>query len=477
MAVEVVMPRLGWTMETGTVAAWLKKDGDAVQAGEILFTVESDKALQEVEALESGILRLPSSAPGTDVPVGTVLAYIVQPGEAAPFELQAEAAHLSSTEQAVLEAMRPASAEHATAEVARVARGALQTSSAPDGDRSTPAISPRARRVAQELGVAWATISGSGRTGRIVERDVRALAVRSAPAAQARITPLARRIAQQAGVDVEDVAAGMPGKRITQADVAAAASRASKSTGVAAPDSRSRPIGNVRRIIAERMAQSAHTAAPVTLTTEADATELVRLRDHIKAAVANSTNSANSTGSARPVPTYNDILARLVALALLEHPWMNCSLSGDSIVEHHAVHMGLAVDTEVGLLVPVVRDAHRKSVQEIATESARLIEQARAGTAAPDDLRGSTFTITNLGIYDIDAFTPIINPPECAILGVGRTVARPVVIDEESGEVAARKMMALSLTFDHRLVDGAPAARFLQQVKRWVEQPYGWLTS
>ena len=224
----------------------------------------------------------------------------------------------------------------------------------------------------------------------------------------------------------------------------------------------------MRRIIAERMAQSAHTAAPVTLTTEADATELVRLREHIKAAV---------TGSARPAPSYNDLLARLVALALLEHPWMNCSLSGDSIIEHDAVHLGLAVDTEFGLLVPVVRDAHRKSVQEIATESARLIEQARAGKAAPDDLRGSTFTITNLGMYEIDAFTPIINLPECAILGVGRIVARPVVLDEDAEEVAVRKMMALSLTFDHRLVDGAPAARFLQHVKRWVEQPYGWLTS
>jgi pyruvate dehydrogenase E2 component (dihydrolipoamide acetyltransferase) len=223
----------------------------------------------------------------------------------------------------------------------------------------------------------------------------------------------------------------------------------------------------VRRLIAARLAESAHTAAPVTLTTEADATELVRLRAQIKADLA---------GTDLPVPAYTDLLARLVAVALLEHPALNASLTGDVITRHAAVHIGIAVDTEHGLLVPVVREADRKSVQQIAVESTRLIERTRARQIAPDDLRGGTFTITNLGMYDIDAFTPIINLPECAILGVGRIVARPVVVDAAAETVAVRQMMALSLTFDHRIVDGGPAARFLQRVKQFVERPMLWLT-
>jgi len=163
-------------------------------------------------------------------------------------------------------------------------------------------------------------------------------------------------------------------------------------------------------------------------------------------------------------------------VALREFPDLNASLVDDAVVRHEAVHLGMAVDTERGLLVPVIRDAGAKSVQAIATESARLIADARAGKATPADLRVGTFTITNLGMYDIDAFTPIINLPQCAILGIGRIVARPVVVDEEAETVAVRKVVALSLTFDHRVVDGAPAARFLQRIKQFVEQPVIWLT-
>ena len=454
MAVEVVMPRMGWTMESGTLGEWLKGDGAMVQAGDVIFTVETDKVAQEVEALDSGILRIPPDAVpvGTEVPVGTVLAYLVQPGEPAPFEQQP--AGVPSA------AVSAASGGQDAGATSRVARQAPLRANG----RGGPAASPRARRVAHELGIEWAAIAGSGRTGRIVERDVRAFAAQAA-AAPARVTPLARRVAQQSGVDLDEVAAQLPGKRITRADIEAATRTSAEH---AAGAGRAQPLSQVRRIIAERMSKSAHTVAPVTLTTEADATELVALRERIKRGVA---------GSNRVVPSYTDLLARLVALALQEHPWMNSSLVGDTIVQHEGAHIGIAVDTEQGLLVPVVRDAHLKSIQRIAAESAQLIERARAGKALPDDLRGGTFTITNLGIYEIDAFTPIINLPECAILGLGRIVARQVVIDEEAETVAIRKMLALSLTFDHRLVDGAPAARFLQQVKRWVEQPYGWLTA
>ena len=459
MAVEIVMPRLGWTMESGSVAEWIKKDGDLVRPGEILFTVETDKVAQEVEAMDGGILRLaPGTAavPGTEVPVGTVLAYLLAEGEVAPFAQAAAAPALLSADQPP----RPITFDVPVADPRA------------NGYRA-PAASPRARRVASELGMDWTALAGSGATGRIVERDVRAAAAQSL-AARARVTPLARRAAAQAGVDMEELAAKLPGRRITRSDVQSAGGQDHAAplppAAEGAPEGagRRRPMGRARRIIAARMAESAHSVAAVTLTTEADATELAALRERIKRGLA---------GSGRPVPSYTDLLARLVALALLEHPWMNASLDGEDVVEHDAVHIGIAVDTEHGLLVPVVRDAHRKSVQAIAAESAGLIERARSGKAASGDLGGSTFTITNLGMYEIDAFTPIINLPECAILGMGRIVARQVVTDEAEGTVAIRKMLALSLSFDHRVVDGGPAARFLQQIKRWVEQPYAWLTA
>jgi pyruvate dehydrogenase E2 component (dihydrolipoamide acetyltransferase) len=213
------------------------------------------------------------------------------------------------------------------------------------------------------------------------------------------------------------------------------------------------------------MAESVRTVPAVTLTTEADATELVALRERVR---------ADSAGTELAVPSYNDLFARILAVALGAHPELNASWSEAGIVRHRAVHVGIAVETERGLLVPVVRDVDRKRPREIAAEAARLIERARAGTVSADDLTGGTITLTNLGRYEVDAFTPIVNPPEAAILGVGRIVARPVVVDEEAERVAVRKMVALSLTFDHRVVDGAPAARFLQAVKHLVERPHRW---
>jgi pyruvate dehydrogenase E2 component (dihydrolipoamide acetyltransferase) len=276
-----------------------------------------------------------------------------------------------------------------------------------------------------------------------------------------------RRLAAEQAVDLDRLAASTPGGRVSRADVRAAAS-ADRNVLPDAP-SRTEPLGAVRSVVAKRMAESARTVAPVTLTTEADATELVRLRARTK------DDYAGDEAPPVPVPTVTDLIVRIVALALADHPELNASLTDDGIVRHAAAHVGIAVDTARGLLVPVIRDAGSKSAGRIAAESAGLIERARTGTATPDELRGGTFTVTNLGMYEIDAFTPIVNLPECAILGVGRIVARPVVVDEATDEVAVRRMMALSLTFDHRVVDGAPAARFLRDVKRLVEHPYRWL--
>jgi pyruvate dehydrogenase E2 component (dihydrolipoamide acetyltransferase) len=424
VAIEIVMPRLGWNMEVGTVVEWLKHDGDRVNAGEFVFLVEGDKSVSEVEALDSGILRIPDNnlRLGEELPVGTPLAYLVQEGE-----------EIGSSPASPADAAADTPASGATA--LSVGSAGVPASPVPGGRTRGPVASPRAIRVATALGVDWRTLTGTGRTGRIVEQDVRAAYERTIA-----VPAPAPVVAPQAIVSSD--AATAPQREVT-------------------------PLSQVRRITAERMASSAHSAAPVTLTTEADATALVRLRAEL---------AEGLSGTAGSVPTYNDFFVKLVAAALGDFPDLNSSLVDGGIVRHESAHIGIAVDTERGLLVPIVRDAQAKSVQAIAAETAMLIAQARAGNAPHDALHGGTFTLTNLGMYEIDAFTPIINLPECAILGIGRIVPRPVVTDEVTEAVVVRKMMALSLTFDHRVVDGAPAARFLQRIKRNVEQPLVWLT-
>ena len=376
------MPRLGWDMKVGSVAEWLKRDGDRVEVGEPICMIAGDKATTELEAPESGILRLAPRTPevGEEVPIGTVLAYLVAPGEGVP----------------------------AAAPALRADNGEAQTMAANGGRRIV--ASPRARRAAQARGIDWRTLVGSGRGGRILERDV-------ASAAPSQVEP-------------------------------------------------AQPLQGVRRITAERMAHSAQTVAAVTLTTEADATLLVRLREQA---------AAEQQDAADDVPTYTDFLLKVVGLALAEHPELNAELTDSGIVRHAVANIAIAVDTPRGLIAPVVRDAANRSVATIAGETKRLIAGARDGTSRAEDLQGGTFTITNLGMFEIDAFTPMINLPQCAILGLGRIVAKPVVVDETSEQVAVRRVLSLSLTFDHRLVDGAPAARFLQRIKHLVERPTLWL--
>ena len=219
------------------------------------------------------------------------------------------------------------------------------------------------------------------------------------------------------------------------------------------------PISGIRAIISERMSAGAQTTAPVTLMTEVDASRLVEMREGFK----------KSPLAGDIVPGYNDMLALIAGRALQEQPNMNARLANNQIELLPYINVGVAVDTDRGLLVPVVRDVQIKGLTHIAADFRALMKRAREGQSLPDDLSGGTFTITNLGMFDIDAFTPIINLPECAILGVGRIVEKPVV---RNGQITVSKMMALSLTFDHRLNDGAPAARFLQRIKQLIEQPY-----
>jgi pyruvate dehydrogenase E2 component (dihydrolipoamide acetyltransferase) len=431
MITEIIMPKLGQTMEEGTIVQWLVAEGDVVEKGDALFQLESDKAVLEAEAPARGQLAKVFQPNGARVPVLAVVGLIADPADDIT-------AYTPSTGGAAASA----------AAVAEPAPTAAPATGQGKGGRVF--ASPRARRVARERGVDLALVQGSGPNGRIVEADVLAFAE-----VQRRATPLARKVAAEAGVDLAGVAGSGPGGRIVQADV--------DRLGAPAPGPAARgvvPLSGVRARIAERMATSAHTTARVTLTTEVDATRLVEARTQLKEELAESLGFAVG---------YNDLLIAICARALREHPHMNARLDGDRIRLLDEVHIGLAVDTERGLLVPVVRNADKLGVVEIARALREHVARAREGKSLPDDLTGGTFTITNLGMYGVDAFTPIINLPECAILGVGRIKAQPAVV---VGQVAVQQRVWLSLTFDHRLVDGGPAARYLQRVAQLVEEPY-----
>ena len=385
MAIEITIPRLGWSMEEGTFLGWLKQDGETVQSGDLLFTLESDKAAQEIESLDAGILRLLPDAPqpGEIVKVGQRLGFLLEKGEELP---SASLPEPSSTPIVVME----------KALVGNVPAPAPQS-------RAMTPVSPRARRVAGELQVDLTTLQPTGIGGRIRERDVRA--------------------AQHSSTSGREL-----------------------------------PLTALRRTIAERMMHSLQNTAPVTLTSRADATQLVALRNHFKAAASDDL-----------VPSYTDIIAKLTALALQRHPLLAARWAGDRILLPEAIHIGIAVDTEQGLLVPVLRDVASLSLAALAVRSRDLIAATRARRVKPEDLQGGVFTITNLGSFGVEAFTPIINFPECAILGLG--AIRREVVALEDGSFASQEQLTLSLTFDHRIVDGAPAARFLQTLRQSIENP------
>jgi pyruvate dehydrogenase E2 component (dihydrolipoamide acetyltransferase) len=398
MAIEITIPRLGWNMEEGVFIGWLKQDGDTVRSGESLFSLEGEKATEDIECLDSGILRIPPHAPkpGEKVAVGAVIGYLLGQGESVGW---AESSRpTASTSRAP---------QHPDAIQARRGNEGMTARGLEDSARPTPvkAASPRARRVARELGIDWTTLKGSGRTGRICERDVRI----AAPASKHSVVGTQHAIS----------------------------------------------LTSIRQTIAARMLASAHSTVPVTLTTTADAANLVNLRNQFKT-------------SQDVVPSYTDFFAKLAAAALREHPLLNAAWADDQIIVNEDIHIGIAVDTEVGLMAPVVRDVPKLGLRQIATKSKELAERARQGKLKAEEMQGGTFTITNMGSHGIDAFTPIINPPQCAILGVGRIQRRPVV---RGDAVDIREQVTLSLTFDHRIVDGAPAARFLQALVRLVENP------
>ncbi|HEY1296772.1 MAG TPA: dihydrolipoamide acetyltransferase family protein [Chloroflexota bacterium] len=384
MPTLVTMPVLSTTMEEGTVAEWLKREGEPVARDEPLLMVEMDKGTLEVPSPASGVLRRIVVQPGTTVAVQTLIAEIGEPGE--------------------------------------VVDGPTTQLPVQTGQRMF--ITPRARKRARDLGIELGSLRGSGPHGRIVEADVVAAVEQGAAVAQ--VPPV-----QQ--------------QREVPADV--------------------QPLSRIRRITAERMAASAQATARVSLFLDADFSETTRFRQQLEPEFAR-------MGVAR-LP-WDAIVARAAALALAEHRHMLAQwVDGQGLRAVDDVNVGVAVTLEPdGLVVPVLRNADRRSLRELAADLLELVDKARAGRLGPAEMQGGGFSITNLGGYRIDGFTPILNPPESAILGVGRIAERVVVVD---GAIAVRTMCTLSLSFDHRVVDGAPAAAFLARVAELLERPYALL--
>lgn len=397
MATEILLPQWGMEMAEGTIVKWLKQEGDAVQEGELLVAIETAKLETELESVASGVVAHILVPEGATVPIRTVLAVITEPGE-----------HVSRPAAAAAEGQIPPIPPLQTASrPPPLGKGGIEGGLSPQQQLNVQVV-PAARRLATENGIDLSLVQGTGPGGRILIVDVeRAIETSSAPA----------------------------------------------STGL--------PLTGIRGAIASRMMQSLQTMAQVTLTTEADVTEAMSLRDGL--------NRQWKETSLSPL----HLVIKAVARALKDHPRLNAIQGDDSVQLMDQVHISLAVSLTEGLLTPVLRDVDTKGLAQIAGESRELAEKTREGQARPEEVTGGTFTITNLGVYDVDGFTPIINPPQVGIMGLGRVVDKPVIRD---GQVSAGKMMFLSLTFDHRVVDGAPAAEFLQTAKGYLEDPW-WMVA
>ena len=439
MAKVIVMPKLGLTMTEGTVSKWLKHEGDTVKEGEGLFEVETDKLTNTIEASVSGVLLKIVAAEGAEVPCLKPVAVIGEPGE---------------DYAALLGGAAPAEPKAGAA--APAAPAAPAPARAP-GERVL--ASPAAKKLAKSLGIDISLVSGTGPKGRITEEDVKnykpagaapsPMTEDSGPKVKA--SPLAAKVAADIGVELKDIPAH---GRVLAADILAAVQGAGTGPAPAAPREEAVPMNGMRKAIANNMLNSHMTSPTVTFNLGIDMTELKRLREQLK--------------SDDVKVSYTDLLVKIVAKALTEFPLLNCSVDGNKIIYKHYVNMGVAVALDNGLVVPNVRDADKKTLSEISAEVKELAAKAREGRLPMDALSGGTFTITNLGMYGIESFSPIINQPEVAILGVNTMEDKVVVVN---GEICVRPIMNLSLTADHRVVDGSVAAQFLQRIKKLMENP------
>ncbi len=442
MATSVIMPKAGMAMETGTIIRWFKNVGDPVEAGEPLLEIQTDKVAMEVEAEVSGYLIAVLRKPGEEVSVTEQIGFIGAEDESAPTE-----------------ALAPTSAPAPTNATATTEAPPWLLTATPGRVPSTPA----ARRRAEELGVRLESVAATGLEGEIRLRDVEALVESRSPAG---VSPLARRISEQEGLDPSSLNGTGPGGRILRQDVTRShshvptkawlASAGAASTGAAGPDATRTPLTGVRKTIAQRMVQSHLSIPQFTLDTQANVTSLLALRSRI-------------SKEAGPKISVNDFIMKATAAALSNAPYMLRSIEAEEIVQHHIVNLGMAVAMETGLIVPVIRNANRLTLSALARQSADIVRRAREGKLTLDEMTGGTFTVSNLGMYGITSFTPLINPPEGAILGVN---AARTEVYLHSGQPKERQLMTLSLSVDYRVIDGAQGALFLQNLVALLEEPY-----
>ncbi|HLI71291.1 MAG TPA: dihydrolipoamide acetyltransferase family protein [Ktedonobacteraceae bacterium] len=422
----VEMPKMGDTMEEGKILHWLKHEGDTVKKGEALAEVETDKVNIEIEAFASGILRKILVKEGESAPIGASIAYIGAADEPLPGE--------ASGNGAAAKASAP-KAQSKAVPTAPSSRTQVATAPAPAAQPTTSTggrifISPLARRFAEEHEVDYRQIRGTGPNGRIIKLDIEAALKQAAPAA-----PVAAPFVPEA------VPAGIDTAEVVEI-----------------------PLTSMRRTIAKRLAQSMQSAPHFYVTSVIDTGKLGELRKQINEFAATDPNPIKVS--------FNDLIIKAVAIALLRMPQVNVSFAEDKLIQKKQVHIGVAVALEQGLIVPVLHNADKRGILDIARESRRLAEAARSNKLKPEDLSGGTFTISNLGMFDVESFTAVINPPESAILAVGSITPTPAVID---GQVVVRERMKVTLSSDHRALDGAIAARFLQEVKKLLEEPFGLL--
>jgi pyruvate dehydrogenase E2 component (dihydrolipoamide acetyltransferase) len=428
VATEVKLPRLGQGMESGTIVKWLKGEGEPVKKREPLYELDTDKVTQEVEAEADGVL-LKIVVDSGEVEVGRTIAFIGSEGEDVPSgngAAPAAEAEAESDEAAVEEQDEPQT-EGSSAPAMDDQRERGQEAAAATAEAATAAVadapvrpdgrvkaSPLARRLAREKGIDIATLSGSGPEGRIVAEDVERGAVAAPTAAPA--------------------AAAVPAGEVEEIE-----------------------LTSIRKTIARRLTEAWQ--APVfQLTVSVDMTRSLELRERL----------VGRLREGETKPTVSDLLTKVAAAALLRHPAVNAHFAGDKILRFPSAHVGIAVAAPNGLVVPVIRDADRKTIQEIAADRAALVGRARDGKLQRDDLADGTFTISNLGMFGIEQFVAVLNPPQAAILAVGATEEKPVVVD---GQVEVRPLMSMTITCDHRAIDGADGAEFLRTVKELLEEP------
>jgi len=437
MPTEIYLVKVGMTMHEGTVEEWYVADGERVEAGAMLYRLETEKVNLDVDAEASGIVRH-LAAEGDTLEPGDVVGFIYADDETIPDVLPRP----QPKRDIAVVGEEPASAPPAQAK--------------PAASRTRVAASPAARRLARERGVSLEGVVGSGPRGRIVEGDVPEAPPPPEPPKRIAASPAARKLAAELNVDLAIVEGSGPRGRITREDVQAAADAPAPAQPSAGAATR---MSAMRRTIAERMHSSLRDTAQLTMDMEVDVTDLVKLRG----------NLIDEWDDDGVRVTYTDLVLVAAARTLIGHPKMNACLSDGAITPYDYAHVGMAVALDEGLIVPVIRDAHEKPLREVARESADLASRARAGSLGLSDLTGGTFTVTSLGMYGVDTFTPILNPPQAGILGVGRIYDG---VKWHDGTPVRTPMLRLSLTWDHRVLDGAPAAEFLAAVREYLEQPY-----